>query len=71
MHAQRDSLVEGDSVEGAYPLALTDRVGPSVAVMARDQDHEGRQEQDDRSDQEQEHQAWVWAQLTEGFSPPL
>jgi hypothetical protein len=59
VHARRDILVEGDSVEEAYLPALRDRVEPSVAALARDQGHEGRQEPDGRSVQEQEHRVWV------------
>lgn len=73
MHARRDNLVEGDFAEEAYLPALRDRAGPSVAALARDQGHEGRQELDGRSDQDQDqdHQVRVWVQLAGGFSPQL
>jgi len=71
VHVRRDNLVEGDFAEEACLPALRDRAGPSVAALARDQGHEGRQEPDGRSDQEQDHQVWVWGQLAGGFSPRL
>ena len=66
---QQDNLVEGDFAEEAYLLAPRLRAEASVAV-ARDQGHEGRQELNGRSGQEQGHQQ-AWAQLAVGFSPRL
>jgi hypothetical protein len=67
-HARRDNLVEGDFAEEACLPAL--RVRAASVAVARDQGHEGRQELDGRSGQEQEHQQ-AWAQRVVGSSPQL